>query len=64
MVMYNYLVRHMISSIATSDMTPTFNMADVNVQERDSLMATPTLKSNAGDQKVYKKESIMVVWCG
>ena len=23
--------------------------------ERDSLMATPTLKSNAGDQKVCKK---------
>ena len=27
----------------TSYTTSTFNMADINVQERDSLMATPTL---------------------
>ena len=33
-------------------------MADVNVNERDSFMATPTLKSNAGDRKVRKKKNL------
>ena len=33
-------------------------MAGVNVQERDSLMATPALKSNAGGQKVCKKKNL------
>ena len=42
----------------TSHTTSIFNMADVNVQERDSLMATSTLKSNAGDEKVYKKKNL------
>ena len=36
----------------------TSNMADVNIQERDSLMATPTLKSNAGAQNVHKKKNL------
>ena len=43
---------------ATSHTTSTFNMADVNRKERDSLMATPTLKSNAGDRKVCKKKNL------
>ena len=43
-----------IDVIVTSHMTSTFNMADVNVHERDALVATPTLKSNNGDQKVCK----------
>ena len=38
-------------------MTLPFNMADVNVNESDSLMATPTLKSHAGDRKVCKKKN-------
>ena len=29
-----------------------FNMADINIYEPDSLMVTPTFKSNAGDKKV------------
>ena len=33
-------------------------MADVSVNERDSFMATPTLKSNAGDRKVCKKKKL------
>ena len=33
-------------------------MADVNVKERDSLMATPTFKPNAGDQNVCKKKNL------
>ena len=33
-------------------------MADVNVLECDSLMATPTLESNTKDQKVYKKKNL------
>ena len=34
-------------------------MADVNVNERDSFMATPTLKSNAGDRKMCKKKNLL-----
>ena len=34
--------------IVTSHTTSTFNVADVKVYERDSFMAAPTLKSNAG----------------
>ena len=41
----------------TSYMTLPFNMADVNINERDSFMATPTLK-NAGDRKVCKKKNL------
>ena len=44
--------------IAMSHMTSIFNMADVNIQERDSLMATPTLKSSAGDEKVCKRKNL------
>ena len=40
---------------ATSHTTSTFNMADVNVQECDSLMETPSLISNAEDQKYARK---------
>ena len=38
-------------------------MADVNVNECDSFMVTPTLKSNAGDWKVCKRKNLMVVRC-
>ena len=41
-----------------------FNMADVNVYERDSLTGTPTLKSARRSKGMQEKESIMVVWCG
>ena len=41
----------------TSYMTLPFNMADVNINERDSFIATPTLK-NAGDRKVCKKKTL------
>ena len=37
---------------------PTFNMAYVNVKERGSFIATHTLKSNAGDRKIFKKKNI------
>ena len=40
-------------------MTLPFNIADVNINERDWFMATPTLKSKG----MQEKESIMVVWC-
>ena len=33
-------------------------MADVNLNERGSFMATPTLSSSAGDRKVYKKKNL------
>ena len=46
-----------VDIIATSHTTSTFNMADVNVKQHASLMGTPTLKSNAGDQKVCKKKN-------
>ena len=36
----------------------TFNMGDVNVKQCESLMGTPTLKSNIGDQKVCKKMNL------
>ena len=39
-------------------MTSIVNIADVNVQERESWMATPMLKINDGDQKVCKKKNI------
>ena len=42
----------------TSHTTSTFNMADVNVKQHDSFMATLTLKSNAGDRKVCKKKNL------
>ena len=48
-----------IDIIMTSHMTSTFNMADIHVKERDSLMATPTLKLNVGDQKVCKKKNLL-----
>ena len=41
-----------------SHTTSTFNMADINIYDSDSLMATPTLKSNSGDQKVCKKKNL------
>ena len=41
-----------------SHATSTFNMADVNVKQCDSFIATPTLKSNAGDRKVCKKKNL------
>ena len=44
--------------IAISRTASTFNMADVNVSEGDSLMASSSLKSNAGDQKVCKKTKL------
>ena len=50
--------------IATSHTTSTFNVADVNELECDSLILTPTLKSNPGDQGMQEKEFIMIVWCG
>ena len=40
------------TSHTTSHTTSTFDMADVNVYERDSLTETLALKSNAGDKKV------------
>ena len=33
-------------------------MADAKVYERDTFMGTPTLKSNAKDQKVCKKMNV------
>ena len=33
-------------------------MAGINVYDRDSLMATPTSKSNSGDQKACKKKNL------
>ena len=39
-----------------SIMTLPFNMVDVN--ECDSFMATPALKSNAVDRKVCKKKNL------
>ena len=39
----------------TSHTTSTYNMADANVEQRDSLIATPTLKSNAGDERYARK---------
>ena len=39
-------------------MTSTFNMADGNVYELDSITANPTLKSKAGDERVCKKLNI------
>ena len=54
-----------VDVIATSLTTSTFNMAEVNVKQHDSFMATPTLQSNAGDRKdMQEKESVMVVQCG
>ena len=41
-----------------SYMTLAFNMADVNVNEHDSIMATPTLKSHTGDGNVCKKKNL------
>ena len=54
------VVNTRVKTVADVITTSIFNMADVNVWERDSLMATPALKLNAEDQKV----SVMVVWCG
>ena len=34
-------------------------MADVNINKRDSFMATPTLKSNTGSKGMQEKKSIM-----
>ena len=48
----------MSRNLVMSHTTSTFNMADVKVLEHNSLMATPTLKSNAGDQNVYKKKNL------
>ena len=42
-----------VDVIVMSQTTSTFNMADANIWERDSLMATPMFKSNAGDQKRF-----------
>ena len=39
----------------TSHTTSTYNMADANVEQRDSLIATPTFKSNTGDQRYARK---------
>ena len=47
-----------VDIIATSHTTSTFNMADVNIIEHDSLMETPTLKSNARDQKLCKEKNL------
>ena len=47
-----------VDVIATSDTTSAFYMADINVQELDSWMVTPMLKSDAGDQKVCKKKNL------
>ena len=44
--------------IATSHTRSDFNMADINVYECDLFMGSPTLKSNAGDQKVCKKKNL------
>ena len=33
-------------------------MADINVKQHDSFMATHTLKLNAGDRKVSKKKNL------
>ena len=52
-----------VDVIATSHMMSIFNMADVNVQLCDSLMATSTLKLNTGDKGMQEKESILVAWC-
>ena len=43
--------------IVMSHMTSTFNMVDVNIKQHDSFMATPTLKSKAGDRKLCKKKN-------
>ena len=47
-----------VDVIATSQATSTFNSADVSEYKRCTLMAMPTLKSNAGDQKVCKKKNL------
>ena len=47
-----------VDVIAMSHTTSSFIMADVNVWERDSLLTTPTLKSNAGDQNVCKIKNL------
>ena len=41
-----------------SHVTSTFNMADVNVKQSHSFVATPALKSNTGDRKVCKKKAL------
>ena len=33
-------------------------MADVNVEQHNSFMATPSVKSNAGDRKLCKKRNL------
>ena len=49
------MLRHWeLTSLQHHIMPSTFNMADISVLECDSLLATPTLKSNA-EQKVCKK---------
>ena len=59
----NFVVKALVVDvIATSHTTSTFNMADVNIQERDSLMATPTFKNKRWRPKgMQEKESIVVV---
>ena len=54
----NFVVKMLgVDIIMISYTTSTFNMADVNILERDSLMATPMLKSNTGGQKVCKEKN-------
>ena len=53
-----------VDIIATSHTMSTFSMAFVKVLECDSLIVTPVLKLNAGNQKVCKKNLTVVVWCG
>ena len=46
---HNYVVETFeVDVFAKSNTKPFFNMMDVNVHERNSLMATLTLKSKAG----------------
>ena len=42
----------------TSHTTSNFNVADVSVYGWDSLVGTPTWKSNAPDQKICKKKNL------
>ena len=51
---YNFVVKMLgVDIIATS----TFSMTGVKVLEPDLLIATPMLKSNAGEQKVCKEKN-------
>ena len=52
---YSVIKRLEVDIIVTSHTTSTFNMADVNKQERESLMATPMLKSTLEFKRYVRK---------